>query len=454
MVALSHRSIDESLKESAASVYAALDASQQAALEPVLRIHNDCQSQMFLAHLLRVGIAPSTADYLPGTVGYAEDAFQRVPLSELQFVIGGPRQSGKTTLLYLMSSVLCRRLQVSDDFSQYLLFPLNCELSALDFTDPQRLLRLFLRTTFEAIEYSSLRVLPYLDELRKWFTVSVFGSSIPPPRELRGWKGVDVEGLAALARDTKGRLQEDRDAKSQEDDSLHLFLKAVAAFPGDFARAVGLKGAIFIIDAFDHSSVVIEPGPGVFPRSLRAVCLSDVLSAELLRCPFIVSMKSEQLFFECFGVADAVLIGTDSIVPIAQNDEIEVRDAGIRIRVSDCGGHPGFVARFYHIAELAEAHRYRAAIPSPYAAVRAVSDISRLKTIAYELSTLLGLLEETGAEGIDPGAHRALPPPQALVVKFVSRKVVKKATSAELWANKREEIPQERVGTSSLRFVG
>jgi hypothetical protein len=436
IVSVSRRPVEESLKESAAAVFAALDPNQQAALEGVRKQHDECQIQMLLTQMLKIDVAPSGADILPGTLDYARGVFQRIGISDVQFVIGGPRQSGKTTLLYLFASVLCRRLQVSAEASQYLLFPLNCELHTLDWTDPQRLLRLILRTTFEAVEYSSLKILPYLDEIRRWFMLSVFGSSIPIPDALESVPGINANALATLARETRARFQEDRDAKSQEKDSLELFVEAVFAFPGNFARAVGLKDVIFIIDAFEYTDTVIEPAPGKFSRSLRPVRINEVLSKQLAGSPFLVSMKNEQDFFESFAVPDASFISTEGLIPLEQDDEIQVRDVstlsadppGLRIRASDCAGYPGYVARFTRLMDLIEAHREKAAIPSPFAPVRTAVDISRLKIIRHELLILAGLLIESGTGTIQEGAKKAIGEPQNITVKFIAKKPAPKPT--------------------------
>jgi hypothetical protein len=47
---------------------------------------------------------PTSADVLPESSQYAVDTFHRVKHPEVRYVVGGPRQSGKTTLIYLQVS--------------------------------------------------------------------------------------------------------------------------------------------------------------------------------------------------------------------------------------------------------------------------------------------------------------------------------------------------------------
>jgi hypothetical protein len=400
IIANSHYSIDETLKKSAASVFAALGITQQKGLQNVNQIHNDCQTQLLLMHLLRLGISPGNINILPESITYAQNTFYRVRLSEVHFVVGGPRQSGKTTLLYLLTYCLCRKLLVSNQTSQYIFFPLNCELSLLDFDDVHRLFRLFLKTTFEAVEYCVLKLLPYFESLKKWFYLTVFGcpAAFPAIGNL-----IESEPLIALARRLRTLLNEDKDSKSQSEDSLQVFIRAICAFPNDFARALGLKGAIFVIDAFDYTGVVIEPAVGAFPRSLKGSRVSDLLSEEIAKGPFIVAMKEEQLFFENFVVANAAYVSTEKSVRIECETEIQVRceEAGIRLTIKECRGHPGFIARFYRIVEMVEAVEERAAMKSDYGVFKSTVDLSRMKAIKFELLQLIWMMGNAKIDGID-----------------------------------------------------
>jgi hypothetical protein len=421
MVAASSRPQQEAMKESTASVYEALDRAQQRKLPAVAPIHDDCQQMLLVTHLLRLSICPHDAAPVPESTHFAQNAFHHVVTGDIKFVVGGPRQSGKTTLLYQLASVLCRKLQLSDEGSMFLLFPVNFEIATGDIVG---LLHLFIATAFEAIEYSALRLLPWLDGLRKWFLACIFGAAIAPPQDIVVSGFFNVQQLVQITKELRRGLTEDGDH------SLREFVELVCAFPNNFARAVGLKGTIFIIDAFELTQVIISPAPDFFPRSLESVCLSDVLSGELDRSSFLVSMRDEQRFFESFACEDAAFISTQGIVAVDDDDddEIWVHDAfvpidenpGLKIRESDCLGCPGFVALFRRVAQRAKQVADNTAIPSPWASFWVAPDLARHKVIRFELLKLLQLLADAQAPAVDLAAVARVRESKRLAVKLTT----------------------------------
>jgi hypothetical protein len=418
LIALSPRTAEESMKESTASVFASLDAAQRAQLPFVLPVHNACQHELLLRHLLRLRLAPRDAVILPSVTKYAEEAFVGLSTSEVKFVVGGPTQSGKTSLLYLLTSVLCRKLQLSDEASSFLFFPINGILSAFDLSEGPRLLRLFMRTAFESAEYSVLRLLPYLESLRKWFFVSVFGSSIAIPQELANSGFVDSVALQTLTHDLKRALQQDNES------SLTDFVRTVCSFPSNFARAIGLSGTIFIIDGFDACNTVIEPKPGAFARSFSSARVSDFISAELVKSPFVVSMHNPQTFFESFVVPDAMWLGTEGLVepegqeflcvhsPVSGTDD----KISIKMKESECGGYPGFVVKFREI--VAKAKMSQELEESKYSGVITAAAISRQLLLKHEALHLIELLADAEVGGINQEVLGRFETVQDLVVRI------------------------------------
>jgi hypothetical protein len=421
MIALSRRTADEAVRESAAAVFAALDPIQQRRLAAIQPVHDSCQQQLLEQHLLRLAICPQSSEVLDGAVGFAHGAFHHYAVSEIKFVIGGLKQSGKTTLLYLLASVLCRKLQLSDEASSVLFFPFNWELSSLEIEEPARLLRLFIQNAFDALEYSSLRLLPFLGPLRKWFWAIIFGASISAPQELAGCPDISVAAVQKLAKDL--RDAQDRDG----DDSLGEFVREVCAFPRRFAKAVGLHGVVFIFDGFESTNLLFRPHEGFFARSLRDVRLCDVLSAELEKAPYLVSMRDEVLFFESFLCTDAQYIGTEGLVQDGDGDEVWVRDPNpdedpaLRLAEADCLGHPGYVAAFRKIVSRVRAIEENAP-PSPWAVIRTAGDVSRYKTVKYELLNLVALLIDAGVKGLETGHLEKIRNAPGLALKVVTAK--------------------------------
>jgi hypothetical protein len=396
VVALSKRTTNETMRESTAAVYAGLTDSQKVRLETanqgVQKIHDDTQHFLFIHHLLRQLIGPRSIELLPETTAWAMNLLKGLSLEDIRLVISGPRQSGKTTLLYELASVLARKLQVSDEASQWLLFPLNFEICSPQLNGHERLLRLFVSVAFQSLEYSCLKLLPYLDLFRKWFVLSAFGAAMPWPKELEGCPFLDAKVLAALTHSLSQALT------ANGDDSLSEFIGEVCAFPHKFAVAVGLKGALFVLDGFEYTRIEFEPAEDCFDNSLRPVCLSDVLSLALNESPYIVSLKNEREFLECFAASDAALLATEGIVHEAKEPVILVRNPPFQIRVEDCAGCPGYLVMFRALVKKIKAATDNAAYPSNYSDISTACDMSRQKVIRLELVHFATLLNGAGNE--------------------------------------------------------
>jgi hypothetical protein len=283
-------------------------------------------------------------------------------------------------------------MQVSQEASSWLIFPLNFEIVHPQLHGHERLLRLFLSVTFQSLEYSSLRMLPYLDSFRKWFILSSFGASLPPPKDLETCPFLKIGDITSLAHNLHQSLIADKD------NSLTEFVSSVFSFPQRFAIALGLKGVIFVLDAFDYTNVVLDPSDAAFGASLKSVRLSDALSLALNDSPYIISLKNERDFLECFAGSNAALLTTEGVIQAATEQEIVVRNPALRIRIEDCRGCPGFVVAFKALVARIKAAGNHAAYPSPYSRVNTAADLSRQKVIRLELVHLVGLLMAAGID--------------------------------------------------------
>jgi hypothetical protein len=384
VVALAPRTAEENMKLSAASVYNSLTVDQRSQLketEALDKLQNEVQEGLFNAHLQKQGIITNFIE--DGVDEKVSEIFFRLPLSDVKFVLAGPRQSGKTALLHTMASVLNRKLLLSAEAGRYLLFPLNFEFASLNLSDPTRLLRLFVTTAFEALEYSSLRLIPVVDSLRRWFLISIFGSSVPPPSQ-NGL--IDVTQIHALARRLNSALI------ANSDHSLEEFVQTVASFPREFAIAFGFVDAIYIFDSFEFSSIQLKPEPAVFPRSLKSANLGDAICVEIGHSSYIVALQNEQEFMEAFSCPDAALIDTQGLLTVEGKGMIEVVDPPLRITIEDCFGCPGFIGRFTRLLDEVKRSDENTAIPGKFSAVKTVTDISRRKSIKLGIVRLASLL--------------------------------------------------------------
>ena len=413
VVALSHRTTDETMKLATASVWDSLTKEGKAKVGSIRAIRDDVQDGLLMQLLQKQGMLPATGEIQADLRNWAVDMFKGLKIDEVKFVVGGPSQCGKTTLLYALAKVLVKKLRLSEENGKYLVFPISFELQSLTIECHMRLLRLFVSNAFDALEFSQLKVVPYLETLRKWFMLSVFGTLLTPPA-IDEVDFIDIAGLNALAKSLNTALKDD------DDHSLENFVEAVCQFPGNFARCFGLKDALFIIDSFEFCNVMYAPSDEIFPRSLKVAYLADYLCLELMKSPYLVSMQNERLFMDCFTCNDAVLLDVQGLVKEPVSDGyIQLWNPAFRIEIGDCLGCPGYIYRFMKICDLIIQSEDNAAYPTAYSMVRTRAELSRQHLIKQEIVKLTRLLCDAGHEHYTKDLLNEISDSERMTAKFV-----------------------------------
>lgn len=428
VVALSHRTTDETMKLATASVYASLDKQQRKKINVVQAIHDDVQDGLFMQHLFRQQMIPMIPVVDDNLRDLAVEVFRGIKIEEVKFVVGGPRQSGKSTMLYTLATVLLKKIRMSSELEKYLVFPVNFESVTLQISSPATLMRLFVNIAFDALEYCLLKVVPYLEALRKWFTLSVFGTLLVPPA-VNELDYLDMTALIGLIKSLNSALNENKEH------SLEQFVERMCRFPRDFAQAFGMKDVLFVIDGFEYANLPYIPGTDLFPRSLKTVYLSDYLCLEMSKSPYLVSMQDEEEFMEAFSCDDAALLDTEGMITEPYADGFLVfREPSLKLKVTDCLGCPGYIARFQKLWNLVVASYDNAAYPSPWSFVRTMPDVSRQKVIKQEAIRLVTLLFTGGNENFSKELLNEMIESDNMTVRFVE---------TEMYEEEEEEAVEE-----------
>ena len=436
VVALAPRTTDENMKIATASVYASLEKSQKAKISALQSVHDDVQDGLFMHQMLRQQMIPMLPVVDDNLRDLAVEVFRGINIDEVKFVVGGPRQSGKSTMLYTLATVLLKKLRLSSENEKYLVFPINFELQSVETPWPHRLLRLFVNIAFESLECCFLKVVPYLEAIRSWFVLSVFGQLVAPPK-LSNCSFIDIPALTALAKSLNVALNED------DDHSIESFLEKVCQFPRDFARAFGLKDVLFVIDAFEYSNQIFEPRPDQFSRALKPGYLCDYLCLEMSKSPYLVSLKDEQQFFECFSCDDAALLDTEGMITDPYADGyLRITQPSLKLAVTDCLGCPGYIARFQKIWDLVVASYDNAAYPHSYSMVRTLPEVSRQRVIKQEITKLVSLLYTAGNKDFTKDLLNEMGESETMTVKFVETEPLEEEDDEEAQA---QEVPQEKA---------
>ena len=308
-------------------------------------------------------------------------------------LVSGGTGSGKTTLLYTLSRLLFRKIQVSDEASSYLVFPINFEFQTLDLSNHNTFLRLFVRVLFDSLEYSNMAFIPYLQQLKKWFIMTVYGTQMQFPNGITQLGNVNKDALNSIAKGLNAAL------KGTGVHGLENFIQKVCSLPDEFAKALGFHGVLFLLDSFEYCDFFFYPGES-FPESLKPVSLSQSLSNVLSNSLYIISLKDEEHFMECFSCDNAALIDTEGFLEnLIAPYEIVVRQPPFTLKFEDCLGCSGYIAAFDNIVHHGLSIRENTET-SHYATLRTSADFARSKVVKQELSRFCQLLYKAGNTNI------------------------------------------------------
>jgi hypothetical protein len=174
------------------SVYSALDLEQKAHLPnsaALQKLSGDTQQFFIQDLLLSQFIGPSTVirttSIGTATFAWAVDRLKNPRIPQCRFVVTGPDQSGRSTLLWILATVFFQKLQLASESTNYLIVPFNFLFHQAYLDDYERLYEVVISTTLTALRGTRLDTIPVADLLRHWFlsllTISTFPQLILPP---------------------------------------------------------------------------------------------------------------------------------------------------------------------------------------------------------------------------------------------------------------------------------
>ncbi|KAK8888609.1 hypothetical protein M9Y10_033340 [Tritrichomonas musculus] len=376
------------MRESAASVYSSMTEEQKKKLikhDYIEALHDEIQQTEFLIHLIDTPICPTipVSPINEELNHMAIEILNGMEVDELKFVIDGPRQSGKTTFLFIMAKQISRKLQLSDQSGKFLFFPLNFEYITHELTNPKNLLKIFLTTILNGLKYSDFKFLPHLPSIKQFFN-NIVNTNVPQlPSSLINVDIIDSNKLIEIGRKISNALHKN------EVDSLKNYVKLLVSLPQEFASLFGFVAPFYIFDSFDYCDLIINPGPEYFTNSIHSVSFAPILSSELNNGHYIVSLQDEERFFECFASQDAALL--DIEYAIKENPDlpdISIFKPKLHFTISDCHGYPGYITHYAKLVDSIRKFGENSSRKSNYATIQTSADVSRMFQIKRDLKTL------------------------------------------------------------------
>jgi hypothetical protein len=424
-----HSTSKENIRTALIVLYATLTPEFKANLPigPSLQKFTDDAQQFSVEDSMQSQfIGPSTiisqTDLGQKTITAALSILKGLNPEAYRFVITGPSQSGRSTLLSILVWLFYQKLQVASESANYLIVPFNWCLHKIDQDGIPKLFEIVVSHTLNALRAARPEVIPIINILQQWFlslmTTQTFPILMIP--QTRQSDPLWYKGIVGIGKhihhywnkkDTVWAAGPIQKAKRREDNNFSLFLCEICALPHRIARVFDFKDAVLVYDHLDVASFEFDPVEH-FPDSQEPVSLFFVLWNAAKQGPFFISSRNdEQLLRLCrlFSVEDYIQLSTERLVQANEERHLMVPQLELKLNIDMCRGCPAYIALYEKVLAMALECQERAAVKSQYSRLRSVVDISRGEILRQELVRMAVLLAnaDTG-ENFDEGTINAL----------------------------------------------
>jgi len=414
-IASSPYTVKENLRNSLLSLYSSLTPNQKAELscsECLQALSNDTQLYFIEHTLASQFIGPScvisNSEYGKLTTEFAMNHLKGLNINECRFAISGPQQSGKTTLLNIISSLFYQKLMLSSESYNYLFFILNWSLNQDEIHCIEKIFETVITHTFESLKYTRMNLLPIIPTLTQWFLslITLQGFPATPPA-LQKLSQFPIQPLVSIAK----QLHSSWNSKSKMD----MFFFDLFSLPRNIALAFGLKNAVYIFDHFDLSGYEISPS-GRFSQSETSVKLNEVLCSVIDSTPFFVASLNDEDFFNLFNIDSFRNLKTERVINEKRTTRITVVDPPLTIGFNDCRGAPGYC---YVLSELINKIKQYNELPKKqFMKMSTVVDLCRQSLLKQELQRFLEYLC-TASDDISPNVMNTISDMTYLDMKII-----------------------------------
>ncbi|OHT04892.1 hypothetical protein TRFO_27504 [Tritrichomonas foetus] len=274
----------------------------------------------------------------------------------------GPPQSGKSTFLQILASFTLLRMMGSGQYKRTLFFMVDFRSFSESINHPINFYQEFVKIIFEAIANQKIEFRPYCDSVIHHFQRITKLDKLPVlPQKFT----ICDEFRAASI--ILGEICQNIFNCLHKIHSLSVFLTHCAMLPRYIAFAFGFTGVHFVIDHFDASDIdILADSP--LDDDPHSLSLIDYIKFMVSNDSFVISCSNEERLVESLELVsdDGVDIrdGTDFISITDMDDEHsdtyefmlaceDIQDP-VKLRLIDCGGCSGFLAKWDVIIDLAQ----------------------------------------------------------------------------------------------------
>lgn len=398
-IAASPYTVKENLRDSLLALYSSLTPEHKAQLNcaPALqKLMLDTKQYIVEDSLLSQFIGPTSVisgdDLGKQTTAWMMDRLKGIKAEDCRFVITGPSQSGKSTLLSIATSLFYQKLQLSNETSNYLIIPINWLIHQIFLDDIQKIYQLMVTTTLNALRGEHMELIPLMGSLQQWFLSLLTIPAYPPiPPIVLHFSPFPHDLINAIGK----RIHTAWNRKS----GLAEFLNETIRFPISIAHAFGFKNPVFVFDHFDSLGYIIDAPPR-FSESKDSVNLSNLVSDVIDSCPFFVASQDDSEFYKLFKITDYKPLQTERMIEPESEHEIMISNPQITLSIDMCRGCPAYCAMFNRLCDMVSEANERAAVKSQFSRLRSVVDITRNEMVKQELLRVCLLLAASDTDNL------------------------------------------------------
>lgn len=392
--------VKENLRNSIISLFASLDKDQISNIsfsDSIVRMSKETQQYEFDKILLSEHISPTSVvdntETGQKTINWMLDKIKGLPVEDCKFVITGPSQSGKTTLLSIAAKLFFQKLQIAGELNHFLMFPLNWILYQDKIQNVHKLYHLFVNRTMEILKISRLDLIPIIQPLSNWLNNLICVSGVPPvSANLTHYPEFPTKKLFEYGRHIHAAWQNAR--------GFEGFIKEIINLPNNVAQLFGFQSAIYIFDHFDDCGYEVTPDPQQFPDdSHQPAYLSDVVCEVMKNCPFFIASRSDTRFFNLFLIKQFQQLSTEHLIADNEEKDIFVLQTQIAVSKTMCRGCPAYCALFDRVYNMAAEVTKRAALKSRFSQLKSVADLARNEILKQEFARMCILLAAADTDG-------------------------------------------------------
>lgn len=392
--------VKENLRNSIIALYASLNPDQISHIsfaETIQKLSKDTQQFEFESILLSQYIGPTTViESSPigqQTTNWVMERLKGLPVEDCRFLVTGPSQSGKSTLLSIAAILFFQKLQLANQLKSYLMFPLNWLLQQIYIDDVVKLYHMYVDHTIAILKICRLELIPVTQYISNWFHSLITIPGLPAiPPTLTHYPNFPTKQFGELGKrihDTWGK-----------DDGFSAFVTEIVNFPNNLAKAFGFVSAIYVYDHFEACGYQLSPPPEKFKAEFQEpVILSEVICKALNKCPFFIASQNDSELFNIFSVKNYQQWTTERLITTDEERELVVLQSKVLITKNMCRGCPAYLALYSHVCDLAAEVTRRASLKSQFSKLKSVADIARNEMLKQEflrMCILLGLADTDG----------------------------------------------------------